>query len=84
MSKYAVNQIRNLALISHGGAGKTSLVEAMLYVSKATNRLGKIEAGNTVTDYDDEEIRKQITINTVPAPGLEESPDQSVGYAGIL
>lgn len=68
MSKYDINQVRNLALISHGGAGKTSLAEALLYVSKATNRLGKIETGNMVTDYDDEEIRKQITINTVPAP----------------
>ena len=68
MSKYSVGQIRNLALISHGGAGKTSLTEAMLYTAKATNRIGKVEAGNTVSDYDEDEIKKQITINAVPAP----------------
>lgn len=68
MSQYTTSQIRNLALISHGGAGKTSLTEAMLYTAKATNRLGNVEDGNTVTDYDEEEVRKQITINSVPAP----------------
>ncbi len=68
MSKYTTNQIRNVAFISHSGAGKTSLTEAMLYTAKATNRLGTVEAGNTITDYDEEEIKKQITINSVPAP----------------
>ncbi len=68
MKKYNSESIRNVALISHGGAGKTSLAEAMLYSSGAINRLGKIESGNTTTDYDPDEIRKQVTINVGLAP----------------
>ncbi len=68
MKKYASEDIRNVALISHGGAGKTSLTEALLYTSGTTNRLGKIESGNTTTDYDPDEIKKQVTINTSLAP----------------
>ena len=68
MKKYNSESIRNVALISHGGAGKTSLTEAMLYTSGAINRLGKIESGNTTTDYDPDEIRKQVTINVGLAP----------------
>lgn len=68
MKTYASNNIRNLALISHGGAGKTSLAEALLYSSGAINRLGSIEAGNTTTDYDPDEIKRQVTINTTLAP----------------
>ncbi len=68
MKKYNSESIRNVALISHGGAGKTSLTEAMLYSSGAINRLGKIEAGNTTTDFDPDEIRKQVTINVSLAP----------------
>jgi len=68
MKKYSSEFIRNVALISHGGAGKTSLAEAMLFSSGAINRLGKIEAGNTTTDFDPDEIRKRVTINVSLAP----------------
>ncbi len=68
MKKYTSDSIRNVALISHGGAGKTSLTEALLFTSGAVNRLGKVEAGNTTTDYDPDEIKKQVTINVGLAP----------------
>jgi elongation factor G len=68
MKNYNTGQIRNVALISHGGAGKTSLAEAMLYTSGAITRLGKVEAGNTTTDYDPDEIKRQVTISTALAP----------------
>ncbi len=68
MKKYQSENIRNVALISHGGAGKTSLTESLLFTSGATNRLGKVESGNTTTDYDPDEIKKQVTINVGLAP----------------
>jgi elongation factor G len=68
VKNYTTEQIRNVALISHGGAGKTSLAEAMIFTSGATNRLGKTDAGTTTTDFDPEEIKRQITINTSLAP----------------
>lgn len=68
MKNYTTGQIRNVALISHGGAGKTSLAEAMLYTSGAINRLGRVEAGNTTTDFDPDEVKRQTTINTALAP----------------
>ncbi len=67
MINFDIKKIRNLAVIAHGGAGKTSLVEAMLFDSKASSRLGKIEAGNTVTDYEPEEIDRNISISTATA-----------------
>jgi len=62
-----VEKIRNVAVIAHGGAGKTSLVEAMLFDTKATDRLGRIEEGNTVTDYEPEEINRKITLASATA-----------------
>lgn len=68
MKTYTTEKIRNVALVSHGGAGKTSLAEAMIYTSGAINRLGKTDAGTTTTDFDPEEIKRKITINTSLAP----------------
>ncbi len=68
MKTYETSSIRNTALISHGGAGKTSLTEALLFTSGVTNRLGKVENGTTVSDFDPEETKRQMSINTSLAP----------------
>ena len=60
--------IRNICLIGHGNTGKTSLAESMLYVTGAIDRMGRVSDGNTVCDYDAEEIARQITISTAVAP----------------
>ncbi|HOQ81100.1 MAG TPA: elongation factor G, partial [Candidatus Cloacimonadota bacterium] len=62
MKNYEMNALRNIAFIGSSGAGKTSLIEQMLYVAKMTNRLGKITDGNTVMDYDPDEIEKNISL----------------------
>jgi elongation factor G len=64
MKDYATDAIRNVALISHGGGGKTSLGEALLFHTGAVNRMGKIEEGNTVSDFEDEEIRRRLSLST--------------------
>jgi len=63
MQKYTTDQIRNVVLLSHSGAGKTSLSEAMLFDSAAIPRLGKVDEGTTTSDYDPDEIRRRISIN---------------------
>jgi len=65
---YSIDRLRNVALVSHSGAGKTSLAEAMLFTAKATNRLGKVDDGTSVMDFDSEEIKRQISINLSTAP----------------
>src|SRR5437660_12877993 len=60
---YEGKNIRNVGIVGHGGSGKTSLVSAILYDTGATNRLGRVDDGNTPTDYDEEEIERKITIS---------------------
>ena len=62
------NDIRNIALLGHGGSGKTSLAEQMLFMTKGTDRLGKTADGNTTCDYDAEEIKRNISISLAVAP----------------
>jgi elongation factor G len=65
---YTVDRIRNVGLFAHGSAGKTSLTEAALFASGAVNRLGRVEDGNTVSDWDQDEIKRGISIMTSMAP----------------
>ncbi len=68
MKQYPIEKLRNIGLVAHGGAGKTSLVEALLYTSKAIDRLGRVEEGTTVSDYDPEEIKRTVSISASLAP----------------
>ncbi len=66
MKEYRIENIRNICLAGHGGSGKTSLTEAMLFNAGATNRLGSVDDGNTVSDYREEEIEHRISMNLTP------------------
>ena len=68
MKVYRTDEIRNVVLLGHGGSGKTSLVEAMLYVSGATNRMGKVSDASTVSDFDKEEQKRGFSISTSLIP----------------
>ena len=68
MNQYLAKNIINLAVAGHGGAGKTSLAEAMLYLAGVSDRRGKVGDGNTVCDYDPEEIRRKASISAAAAP----------------
>ena len=65
---YTVNSIRNICLLGHSGSGKTALAESLLYMTGAIDRIGKNADGNTVCDYDPEEIRRHISISTSVVP----------------
>jgi elongation factor G len=70
MQQFGLENIRNIALLSHAGAGKTSAAEAMLFTAKAINRLGKVDDGSSTSDYDPDEIKRKISINLslLPCP----------------
>ncbi len=68
MKVYRTDEIRNVVLLGHGGSGKTSLVEAMSYVSGAINRMGKVADNNTISDFDKEEQKRQFSISTTLVP----------------
>ena len=97
MKEYTTEFIRNVALVSHGGAGKTMLTESFLYVTGATTRLGKVEDETTVSDYDDEEHRRKISIyssvvpiehrdhkiNIIDAPGYTDFVDEMISAMSV-
>lgn len=88
MKTYDAKDIRNVLLVGHGGAGKTTLLEAMLFASGATTRMGRVEDGNTVSDYEPEEIRKGISVSLALAPvewsGVKINFLDAPGYADFV
>ncbi|GAB4455553.1 MAG: elongation factor G [Anaerolineales bacterium] len=97
MKEYTTEFLRNVALVSHGGAGKTMLAEAFLHVTGATTRLGRVEDGTTVSDYDDEEHRRKISlyasvlpvehrdhkINVIDAPGYTDFVGEMISALSV-
>ena len=88
MAKKDPSSIRNLAVIGHGGAGKTSLCEAMLFNAKVTTRLNRVDEGNSILDHLEEEVERKITISTSPAvlpwDGREIHLLDTPGYTNFL
>ena len=64
-----IGKIRNVGVVGHGGVGKTTLVESLLFVSGALTRLGRTDDGTTTTDFDPDEVKRKISINTAVAYG---------------
>ncbi len=88
MKLFASAQIYNVGLFGHGGAGKTSLAEAILYDSGVITRLGRVDDGNTVSDYDPEEVKRKMSMNTTILPleweGRKVNLLDSPGYADFI
>ena len=88
MKVYSTQEIRNLGIVGHGDAGKTSLVAAMLFAAGATNRLGRVDDGTTTTDYDEEEVARKVSLNISTAylehKGTKINLVDSPGYAAFI
>jgi elongation factor G len=88
VKSYPTDHVRNILIVGHGGAGKTSLVEAVLHATGATNRVGRVEDGTTVTDFEPEETRKQISVSLAVAPveydGFKVNLLDAPGYADFV
>ncbi|HYX80264.1 MAG TPA: elongation factor G [Actinomycetota bacterium] len=88
MKTYDPTEIRNVALVGHGGAGKTTLLEAMLFTSGALTRMGSVEDGNTVSDFEPEEVKKGISVSLGMAPvewkGVKINILDAPGYADFI
>jgi len=88
MKVYSTQEIRNLGIVGHGDAGKTSLVAAMLFATGATSRLGKVDDGTATTDYDEEEVARKISLNISTAyaehKGAKINLVDSPGYAAFI
>lgn len=68
MKTYPTKDIRNVVLLGHGGAGKTTITEALAHITGVTGRMGKVDDGNTISDYDKEEIKRKFSISTSVVP----------------
>src|SRR3990172_6103414 len=88
MKEYATEQIRNVVLLGHGGTGKTSFSEAALFAAGAISRLGRVDDGNTTSDYDPDEVKRQISISLSLLPcewdGHKVNLIDTPGYADFL
>src|SRR4051812_20761995 len=88
MKTYDAKDIRNVLLVGHGGSGKTTLLEAMLFTSGAITRMGKVEDGNTVSDFEPEETKKGISVSLAMAPiewnGVKVNVLDAPGYADFV
>jgi len=88
MKDYATQDIRNVALVGHGGTGKTTLTESALFLSGAINRLGHVDDGTTTSDYDADEIKRKISVNTSLLPcewrGRKINLIDTPGYADFV
>jgi elongation factor G len=85
---YDASDIRNVLLVGHGGSGKTTLLEAMLYTAGATTRMGRVEDGNTASDFEPEEVKKGISVSLAMAPiewdGVKVNVLDAPGYADFV
>jgi elongation factor G len=88
VKSYPTDHVRNVLIVGHGGAGKTSLVEALLHATGAINRVGRVEDGSTTTDFEPEETRKQISVSLALAPvehgGYKVNLLDAPGYADFV